>query len=107
MNPFINQITSKDTIELMSTFFNAANASVKRANYNPQTLEAFDLIQAISCFRYFPTVDECVEAFPTLTNDKNKVEYIWEQFNKLSSEQISDIYMAALNKLELTDEIAR
>ena len=103
MNPFLNQIASKDTIELMARFFDAANNAVKRANYNNDTLEAFDLIQAISCFRYFPTVDSCIQAFPTLTNDKHKVEYIWEQFGKLTSDQISDIYISALNKLSLMD----
>lgn len=103
MNPFINQIASKDTIELMARFFDAANNAVKRANYDSSTLEAFDLIQAISCFRYFPTVESCVEAFPTLTNDRHKVEYIWEQFGKLSSDQISDVYISALNRLSLLD----
>ena len=105
MNPFINQIASKDTIELMARFFEAANNAIKKANYNSEILEAFDLIQAISCFRYFPTVDGCIEAFPTLANDKHKVEYIWEQFGKLSSKQISDVYIASLSKLNLGDEI--
>lgn len=105
MNPFINQIASKDTIELMSKFFEAASKAVKSANYNPSVLEAFDLIQAISCYRYFPTVDECIEAFPTLSSDKHKVEYIWEQFSKLSSDQLSEVYISALSKLDLTDEL--
>jgi len=105
MNPFIDQIASKDTIELMSRFFDAANAALRRDNYNSQILEAFDLIQAISCYRYFPTPDECVQAFPTLSQDRHKVEYIWEQFGKLSKDQLSDVYISALNRLKLTDEI--
>ena len=103
MNPFINQVASQETIELMARFFEAANNAVKRANFNSEVLSAFDLIQAISCFRYFPTPDSCVEAFPSLASDKYKVEYIWEQFGKLSHEQISDVYIAALNKLDLAD----
>ena len=105
MNPFLNQIASKDTIELMARFFDAANNAVKRANYNNDTLEAFDLIQAISCFRYFPTVDSCIQAFPTLTNDKHKVEYIWEQFTKLTSKQLSEVFISSLRKLQFEDEI--
>ena len=105
MNPFINQIASKETIELMARFFDAASASVKKSKYRVDILEAFDLIQAISCFRYFPVVDDCISAFPSLTNDKHKVEYIWEQFNKLTTEQLSDIYISALNKLELGDTL--
>lgn len=105
MNPFINQLASKETIELMAKFFEAASHSVRQANYNSDILEAFDLIQAISCYRYFPTVDQCVEAFPTLTKDRHKVEYIWEQFSKLTREQLSDIYIASLNKLSLRDEV--
>ena len=107
MNPFINQVASKDTIELMSKFFEAASKAVKKANYNPDILEAFDLIQAISCYRYFPTVDQCIEAFPSLKADRNKVEYIWEQFAKLSSEQLSDVYISSLRKLDLSNECIR
>lgn len=104
MNPFINQVASKDTIELMSKFFTAASRAVKRANYDPEILEAFDLIQAISCYRYFPTADRCIEAFPTLLQDKEKVQYIWDQFAKLSSEQLCDVYISSLRKLDLTNE---
>ena len=100
MNPFINQVASKDTIELMTKFFDAASTAVKRAHYNPEVLEAFDLIQAISCYRYFPTVDQCVEAFPSLSPDKHKVEYIWEQFGKLTAKQLSDVYISSLSKLD-------
>ena len=106
MNPFINQVASKETIELMSRFFEAANNAVKRANFSSEVMGAFDLIQAISCFRYFPTPDTCTKAFPSLVDDKHKVDYIWEQFSKLSQEQISDVYIAALNKLDLVDWVA-
>lgn len=105
MNPFVNQLASKETLELMARFFDAANTAVKKAKYHQDTLEAFDLIQAISCYRYFPTVNECVEAFPTLCNDREKVEYIWGQFSKLTPQQLSDLYIASLSKLELSDEI--
>lgn len=105
MNPFISQVASKDTIELMARFFDAANESVKRAEYNPDILEAFDLIQAISCFRYFPTVEDCIQAFPNLEAEKHKVEYIWEQFGNLSNEQLSDIYISSLNKITVTDAV--
>ena len=103
MNPFINQVASKETIELMGRFFEAANRAVERANYKPEILEAFDLIQAISCYRYFPTVDECVRAFPSLTDDKHKVQYIWDQFDKLEERELSDIYIKSLAKLELSE----
>lgn len=105
MNPFVNQLASKETLELMARFFDAANTAVKRAKYNSESLEAFDLIQAISCYRYFPTVDQCIEAFPTLSSDRHKVEYIWEQFGKLTQEQLSDVYISSLNRLQLSDEI--
>ena len=105
MNPFMNQIASKDTIELMSKFFDAASKSVKSANYTTEILEAFDLIQAISCFRYFPTVNQCIEAFPSLAVDRQKVEYIWEQFGKLTTKQLSDVYISSLNKLNFADEL--
>ncbi len=105
MNPFKNQIASKDTIELMARFFDSATNSLKKANYDPAVLEAFDLIQAISCYRYFPTVEQCVEAFPSLTPDRHKVEYIWEQFGKLTSKQLSDVYIASLRKLDFGDEL--
>ena len=103
MNPFLNQVASPDTIELMAKFFDAANKTLKKVKYSPEILEAFDLIQAISCYRYFPTVDECVNAFPTLSNDRHKVEYIWEQFSKLSTKDLSDVYISALNKLDFTE----
>ena len=103
MNPFISQIASKDTIELMAKFFDSANDAVKESNYNPEILEAFDLIQAISCYRYFPTVEDCVEAFPSLLPEKHKVEYIWEQFGNLSNEQLSDIYISSLAKIRTKD----
>lgn len=103
MNPYINQVASKETIELMARFFDAANKAVERANYKPEILEAFDLIQAISCYRYFPTVDECVQAFPSLTDDKHKVQYIWDQFDKLEDRELSDIYINSLAKLELSE----
>lgn len=103
MNPFINQIVSKDTIELLARFFDAASEAVKRANSHPEIQEAFDLIQAISCYRYFPTVDKCIEAFPALSKDRHKVEYIWSQFDSITGDQISDIYISAINKLDLTD----
>ncbi|MBI2996684.1 MAG: hypothetical protein HYY52_08295 [Candidatus Melainabacteria bacterium] len=106
MNPFINQVASKDTIELMSKFFEAASHAVKKSNYDPGILEAFDLIQAISCYRYFPTVDSCIEAFPTLLPDKHKVEYIWEQFGKLTAKQLSDVYIASLIKLDFSEVIS-
>ena len=106
MNPFLlNQVASPDTIELLAKFFDAASKSVKRVNYNPEILEAFDLIQAISCYRYFPSVDECIEAFPSLDSDRNKVEYIWEQFGKLTSKQLSDIYISSLTKLDFNEEL--
>ena len=105
MNPFKNQVASKDTIELMSKFFDSATNSLKRAQYHPEALEAFDLIQAISCFRYFPTVDECVQAFPSLEPDRHKVEYIWEQFTKLTSKQLSEVFISSLRKLQFEDEI--
>ena len=105
MNPFLNQVASKDTIELMSKFFEAASNSVKKASYNPEVLEAFDLIQAISCYRYFPTVDQCIEAFPSLSPDKHKVEYIWEQFGKLTSKQLSDVYISSLSKLDFGEQL--
>ena len=104
MNPFLSQLASKDTLELMEKFFESAAKSIKKANYHPEVLEAFDLIQAISCFRYFPTVDQCVEAFPSLVPDKHKVEYIWEQFSKLSQAQLSDVYISSLSKLSFEDE---
>lgn len=103
MNPFISQIASKDTIELMGRFFDSANEAVKEAHYDPEILEAFDLIQAISCYRYFPTVEDCIEAFPSLEPEKHKVEYIWEQFGNLSNEQLSDIYISSLNKINTKD----
>ena len=103
MNPFISQIASKDTIELMARFFDAANEAVKEVNYDPEILEAFDLIQAISCYRYFPTVEDCIEAFPSLEPEQHKVEYIWEQFGNLSNEQLSDIYISSLNKINTKD----
>lgn len=106
MNPFLNQVTSKDTIELMAKFFDAASRAVKKDDCNPETLEAFDLIQAISCFRYFPTVDACIKAFPTLTPDRHKVEYIWEQFSKLTDRQLSDVYISSLDKLNFSEEVA-
>ncbi|MBI3590882.1 MAG: hypothetical protein HY094_05830 [Candidatus Melainabacteria bacterium] len=105
MNPFLNQIASPDTIELLAKFFDAASKSVKRVNYNSETLEAFDLIQAISCYRYFPSVDECIEAFPSLDSDRNKVKYIWEQFDKLTPKQLSDIYISSLNKLTFNEDL--
>ena len=105
MNPFINQLASKETIELMAKFFEAASNAVKKTNYDNEILEAFDLIQAISCYRYFPTVDDCIEAFPTLAPDKHKVEYIWEQFGKLSAKQLSDVYISSLHKLNFSDEL--
>ena len=106
MNPFLNQVASKDTIDLMAKFFDAANNAVKKVNYNPESLEAFDLIQAISCYRYFPSVDQCLEAFPSLSNDRHKVEYIWEQFGKLTAKQLSDIYISSLNKLDFSETLA-
>ncbi len=105
MNPFINQAASKDTVELLAKFFDAASKSVKNEKYSPEALEAFDLIQAISCFRYFPTVERCIEAFPTLSQDKHKVEYIWEQFGKLTNEQLSDVYISSLSKLHFEDAL--
>ena len=105
MNPFLNQVASKDTIELMAKFFEAANKSVKKVHYNSEALEAFDLIQAISCYRYFPSVEQCVEAFPSLKNDRHKVEYIWEQFGKLTSKQLSDVYISSLSKLDFAEEL--
>lgn len=101
MNQYLNQIASKETIELLSRFFDAASTAVKKSNYDPDTLEAFDLIQAISCFRYFPTVDKCIEAFPSLSPDRHKVEYIWEQFGKLTQEQLSDVCISSLTKLSV------
>lgn len=103
MNPFINQLASKDTVELMAKFFDAANKAVRKMNYTPEALEAFDLIQAISCYRYFPSVDQCVEAFPSLGPDKHKVQYIWDQFNKLTTKQLSDIYISSLSKLDFNE----
>ena len=105
MNPFINQVASPDTIELMSKFFEAASKSVKKVNYNSEVLEAFDLIQAISCFRYFPTVDQCIEAFPSLGSDREKVDYIWQQFSKLTERQLSDVYISSLSKLDFSDNL--
>jgi len=105
MNPFISQIASKDTIELMARFFDSANESVKRSNYSSDILEAFDLIQAISCYRYFPTVDECIKAFPNLEQEKHKVEYIWEQFKGLSNEQLSDIFISSLSKIDVSNAV--
>ncbi len=105
MNPFLNQAASKDTIELMAKFFDSATNALKSANYDPEVLEAFDLIQAISCYRCFPTVEQCVEAFPSLEPDKHKVQYIWEQFAKLSSKQLSDVYISSLRKLNFRDEL--
>ena len=104
MNPFINQVASKDTIELMAKFFDAASKAVKKTNYTPEALEAFDLIQAISCYRYFPSVKQCVEAFPSLSSDRHKVEYIWEQFAKLTDKQLSDVYISSLNKLDFSEQ---
>ena len=104
MNQFISQIASKETIELMTRFFEAATSAVRKANYDDHVLEAFDLIQAISCYRYFPTVEKCLEAFPSLEPERHKVEYIWEQFGKLSTEQLSNVYIASLNKLSLHDK---
>lgn len=103
MNPFINQLASKDTVELMAKFFDAANKAVRKMNYTPEALEAFDLIQAISCYRYFPSVNQCIEAFPSLGPDKHKVEYIWDQFSKLTTKQLSDIYISSLNKLDFNE----
>ena len=103
MNPFINQVASQDTIELMAKFFDAANKAVKKANYTPEALESFDLIQAISCYRYFPSVGQCIEAFPSLNSDRHKVEYIWEQFSKLTAKQLSDVYISSLNKLDFNE----
>ena len=105
MNPFLNQAASKDTLELMERFFESATNSLRKANYNPDTLEAFDLIQAISCYRYFPTVEKCIEAFPTLSPDRHKVEYIWEQFGKLTPIQLSDVYISSLNRLDFSDNL--
>ena len=104
MNQFISQVASKETIELMTRFFEAATSAVRKANYDDHVLEAFDLIQAISCYRYFPTVEKCLEAFPSLEPERHKVEYIWEQFGKLSTEQLSNVYIASLNKLSLHDK---
>jgi len=104
MNQFISQVASKETIELMTRFFEAATNAVRKANYDDHVLEAFDLIQAISCYRYFPTVEKCLEAFPSLEPERHKVEYIWEQFGKLSTEQLSNVYIASLNKLSLHDK---
>ena len=105
MNPFLSQLASKDTIELMARFFDSANDAVKQSNFNPEILEAFDLIQAISCFRYFPKVDDCVKAFPSLESERHKVEYIWNQFKGLSSEELSNIYISSLSKIQVTDKI--
>ncbi len=105
MNPFLNQVASKDTIELMAKFFDSATKALKGANFAPEAFEAVDLIQAISCYRYFPTVEQCIEAFPSLTQDKHKVEYIWEQFGKLTSRQLSDVYISSLRKLDFSDEL--
>ena len=105
MNNFINQVASKDTIELMTKFFDAASKAVKRAHYDPEVLEAYDLIQAISCYRYFPSVDQCIEAFPALGTDKHKVEYIWDQFGKLTAKQLSDVYISSLSKLGFNEEL--
>jgi len=105
MNQFISQIASKETIELMTRFFEAATSAVRKANYDDHVLEAFDLIQAISCYRYFPTVEKCLEAFPSLEPERHKVEYIWEQFGKLTNEQLSNVYINSLNKLSLCDKV--
>lgn len=107
MNQFISQVASKETIDLLSRFFEAANEAVLRSNYNSDVQEAFDLVQAISCYRYLPTPEKCVEAFPSLQTDMHKVEYIWNQFNQLSQEQLSDIYISSLAKLNLTDLITK
>ena len=46
MNPFINQVASKDTIELMARFFDSATNSLKKANYDPRSEEHTSELQS-------------------------------------------------------------
>ena len=79
-------------LELTSRFFRG-----KRGNstYGEMCL---DLYRAITCYRMYDGVSEFMKLNPELESSREDVKELWDEFDKLTEENLADVALALLSE---------
>ncbi len=86
---------SVDQDELVTNFF----SSYYDKELDLNSAMALDLYRAINCYRYYHDVDLFVEINPEAADHRDDIESLWEEFDKLSSSELAEIALKALEEV--------
>lgn len=81
--------------ELLRLFFDKYLAQ----DINLEQAMAIDLYRAINCYRYYNDVDLLVEANPEACEHREEILALWEEFDRLSAQELAEISIKALQEV--------
>ncbi len=60
---------------------------------------ALDLYRAITCYRYYDSLQEFLDTNPELDEHKQDIVELWQEFDTLSSQELAEISLKLLEDL--------
>jgi hypothetical protein len=89
--------------ELWFRFLSACENGIK-TSILPQTdvaelSQSLDLIRAINSYRAYSSPEKLFEAYPELSSQKEYVDMLWEHFNSLSEEEMSNLVIDMIHEV--------
>ena len=58
-----------------------------------------DLYRAIQCYRNYGTIEKFFEINPEMTMHREDIEALWEEFDALSPEELSEVALELLQEI--------
>lgn len=81
--------------QMLSAFFN----KYLNKDITLHQAMAIDLYRAINCYRYYHDVEALIEANPEAEAHRSEVVSLWEEFDRLSAKELSEIAIKALQEV--------
>lgn len=96
-----NQSSSKtgdiDTqVELVTNFFSHYTDEKEMDYYKSMIV---DLYRAVTCFRMYDNLEEFMAVNPELEECRNDIVQLWEEFSKLSQEELAEVALELLKEI--------
>ncbi len=91
----INKLGTSEQMKLVTRFFEACT---KKDNGLYASM-ALDLYRAITCYRYYDSLQDFLDTNPELDEHKQDIVELWKEFDTLSSQELAEISLKLLEDL--------
>jgi|GEM_PF-1548225 len=91
----LNKAGTGEQMILVTRFFEAAS----RRDNGLYASMALDLYRAITCYRYYDSLQEFLDTNPELDEHKQDIVELWQEFDTLSSQELAEISLKLLEDL--------